>query len=153
MCYDWLGLFLGGLWCYSGQVMSWYLHTDFPPLDPDPPHNFTATPLSPSTVKFTWEPPKGSMNEIFILDCAPQPYQFPRSTRDTMLKAGHFIPNTNYICTMFTAHTANIENSTTTVQFKTRAWKNITVDTCMQDHSASTPCLQAIIYLEGHWRS
>jgi hypothetical protein len=87
---------------------------------PDPPHNFTAIPLSPSIVKFTWQPPEDSVNEIFILSCEPQPYQFPRSTRDTMLKAGHFNPDTKYMCKMFTAQTTNIENSTTTVSFKTR---------------------------------
>lgn len=79
-----------------------------------------ATSLSPSTVKFTWQPPEGRTNEIFVLTCEPQPYEFPLSTRGTVLKAGHFIPDTNYRCRMFTAHTANIENSTTTVQFKTR---------------------------------
>ncbi len=88
-------------------------------VDHDPPHNFIATPLSPSTVKFTWEPPEESTNEVFILTCEPQPYQFPVSTRATTLKSGHFTPDTEYVCRIFTAQIADINNSSTTVHFST----------------------------------
>ena len=91
------------------------------PIDPDQPQNFTATPLSPSTVKFTWEPPTDFDNENgnFIVTCKPEPYQFPLSTSSTVLTASHFNPDTDYTCMVFTAYAASL-NSTTNVQFKTR---------------------------------
>ena len=85
----------------------------------DPPENFTATLLSPSTVKFLWDAPEGSEDESYIVTCDPQPYQFPQSTSETMLKARHFTADTNYTCTVFMAHAANAKNSTS-IQFKTR---------------------------------
>ena len=117
-CANQLAKHCGGMHLPIYSTWSWPCHDHwfFLATDPDPPHNFTAIPLSPSTVKFTWQPPQDSANEIFIITCSPQPYQFPLTTRDTVLKAGHFNPDTNYTCRMFSAHT---ENSTATVSFQT----------------------------------
>lgn len=90
--------------------------------DPDPPQNLTVTLISPSTVLFAWESATEttSSNDVFIITCEPQPYEFPLSTSETMLRASHFTPDTSYSCSVFTARTSDIKNSTATIKFKTR---------------------------------
>lgn len=83
-----------------------------------PPKNFTATSVSPSTMRFGWNSP-GVEDETYYLTCQPHHIKFPLSTSETVLKVGHFTPNTSYTCSLLCAHSTNITKAVTTVTFKT----------------------------------
>lgn len=83
----------------------------------NPPKNFTATVVSPSTVDFSWQPPDNDEHEVYYLTC--EPHIVPVRTKKTAVRASHFTPNTNYSCQVLLAHAKNIKALACTVTFTT----------------------------------